>query len=53
MRLLVAISSSPVSLACVAQRQTITPQTTLAALLGYGPHFAALQRLGRSEALAI
>ncbi len=31
---------------------TITPQTTLAALLGYGPHFAALQRLGRGEALA-
>ena len=31
----------PVSLACVAQQQTITPQTTLAALLGYGSHFAA------------
>ena len=42
----------PVSLACVAQQHTITPQTTLAALLGYGPHFAALQRLGRGEALA-
>ena len=42
----------PVSLVCVAQQHTITPQTTLAALLGYGPHFAALQRLGRGEALA-
>lgn len=42
----------PVSLACVAQQHAITPQTTLAGLLGYGPYFAALQRLGRGEALA-
>jgi ATPase subunit of ABC transporter with duplicated ATPase domains len=27
----------PVSLACVAQQHAITPQTTLAGLLGYGP----------------
>ncbi len=42
----------PVSLASVAQQHAITPQTTLAGLLGYGPYFAALQRLGRGEALA-
>ncbi|MFK3704370.1 ABC-F family ATP-binding cassette domain-containing protein [Klebsiella sp. NPDC088457] len=40
------------SIAYVAQQQAITPRTTLAALLGYQPVFAALQRLERGEALA-
>ncbi len=47
-----AILSAPPPLPRVAQQPTLTPETTLATLLGYASVFAALSRLEQGQGLA-
>jgi hypothetical protein len=48
--LLPAAISNARAVAWVAQQPTLTPETTLAALLGYAPVFDALSRLEQGKA---